>query len=175
MLALTGAIHLDGFLDCADALIASASVERRLEILKDPRHGTFALAALAALTALSLGALVSLRPVEYPWVLAFAGAASRAGAVLNAYAFPYGRGGASVRAFERRPNPAILGLGIVLAGAFVWYRPAYGFVLAGALVAALLLGRAAAARLGGALVGDAYGAIVTAVEAAILCVAAALH
>jgi serine/threonine protein kinase len=44
-----------------------------------------------------------------------------------------------------------------------------------AAIAALVLGRLAAARLGGALVGDAYGAIVTAVEAAALAVASAVH
>ncbi len=33
--------HLDGLLDSADALLPAASKERRLEILKDPRVGTY--------------------------------------------------------------------------------------------------------------------------------------
>ena len=173
-LAVTGAIHLDGFLDCSDALFASVSVERRLEILKDPGHGTFALAGLAVLTAVWLGALVSIPALAYPWILAFAGAAARLGAVLNAYVIPYGRSGSSVRAFERRPNAGILAVGLLVALVCAWNRPLLGIVLAGAIALALLLGRAAAARLGGALVGDAYGAIVTIVEAGILAVAAAL-
>lgn len=173
-LILTGALHLDGFLDCCDALFASVSVAQRLEILRDPRHGTFALAGFGVLAALWLAALVSIRPNEYPWVLAFAGAAARFGAVLNAYTVPYSPLGRSPQAFEHRPNAAVLGIGLLAAAACTAYRPVLLAVLAGAVVAALLLGRAAAARLGGALVGDVYGAIVTLVEALALAVAAAL-
>src|SRR5512145_806989 len=39
---LTGGLHLDGLADCCDGLFASTTVERRLEIMKDPRVGTFA-------------------------------------------------------------------------------------------------------------------------------------
>jgi adenosylcobinamide-GDP ribazoletransferase len=38
---LTGGLHLDGWTDCWDALAASTSRERRYEILKDSRLGTF--------------------------------------------------------------------------------------------------------------------------------------
>ena len=38
---LTGGLHLDGLADCCDGLLASTTVERRLEIMKDPRLGTF--------------------------------------------------------------------------------------------------------------------------------------
>ena len=40
---VTGGIHLDGFLDTVDALSAYASQEKRLEILKDPHTGAFAI------------------------------------------------------------------------------------------------------------------------------------
>jgi adenosylcobinamide-GDP ribazoletransferase len=50
--------HLDGLLDSADALLPLASRERRLEILKDPRIGSYGFAAgffsLAAKVALVL-------------------------------------------------------------------------------------------------------------------------
>jgi adenosylcobinamide-GDP ribazoletransferase len=174
-LVLSGAIHLDGFLDCCDALFASVSVERRFEILKDSRHGTYALAGFGAIAALWLAALVSIRPTEYPWVLAFAGATSRFGAILNAYTVPYAGGGRSQRAFERRPNAIVLAAGLLTAVACTAYRPLLLAVLAAAVLAALVLGRLAAARLGGALVGDAYGAIVTLVEAGALAAASALR
>ena len=35
-IALTGGIHLDGFLDGCDAFFAGVPAQRRLEILKDP-------------------------------------------------------------------------------------------------------------------------------------------
>lgn len=39
---LTGGIHLDGFCDTVDALASHQSRERRLEIMKDPNTGAFA-------------------------------------------------------------------------------------------------------------------------------------
>lgn len=39
---VTGGIHLDGFLDTADALSSQQTAERKLEILKDPHTGAFA-------------------------------------------------------------------------------------------------------------------------------------
>jgi len=39
---ITGGIHLDGFCDTTDALSSYQPPERRLEILKDPRAGAFA-------------------------------------------------------------------------------------------------------------------------------------
>lgn len=40
---VTGGIHLDGFLDTQDAMSSYQERERRLEILKDPRAGAFAI------------------------------------------------------------------------------------------------------------------------------------
>jgi adenosylcobinamide-GDP ribazoletransferase len=39
---LTGALHLDGFCDLCDGLFGGETPEDRLEIMKDPRRGTFA-------------------------------------------------------------------------------------------------------------------------------------
>jgi adenosylcobinamide-GDP ribazoletransferase len=43
---LTGGLHLDGLADCCDGLFASTSVERRLEIMKDPHIGAFGVIGL---------------------------------------------------------------------------------------------------------------------------------
>ncbi len=45
--AVTGAIHLDGFMDVVDAVRSCADRERRREILKDPHVGSFAVVACA--------------------------------------------------------------------------------------------------------------------------------
>jgi adenosylcobinamide-GDP ribazoletransferase len=45
-IVVTGALHEDGFADCADAFGARAGKERTLEILKDPRLGTYGVLAL---------------------------------------------------------------------------------------------------------------------------------
>ena len=38
---ITGGLHLDGVADCGDGLLVEAPPERRLEIMKDSRLGTF--------------------------------------------------------------------------------------------------------------------------------------
>ena len=40
---ITGGIHLDGYLDTVDAINSFAEKEKRLEILKDPNAGAFAI------------------------------------------------------------------------------------------------------------------------------------
>ncbi|MCS7250933.1 MAG: adenosylcobinamide-GDP ribazoletransferase [Anaerolineae bacterium] len=48
-LAITGALHLDGFADCCDALLGARSPEERLRILRDPHIGAFGAAGVATL------------------------------------------------------------------------------------------------------------------------------
>jgi adenosylcobinamide-GDP ribazoletransferase len=43
---ITGAFHEDGLADVADAFAGGWTIERRLEILKDSRHGSYGVAAL---------------------------------------------------------------------------------------------------------------------------------
>ncbi|MDB5028156.1 MAG: adenosylcobinamide-GDP ribazoletransferase [Candidatus Eremiobacteraeota bacterium] len=172
-IVLTGAMHVDGFLDGCDAFFASVAPERRLEILKDPRHGTFALAGFAVAGAFWLGALWSLEPSRYPIALALSGAAARWSAVIHARWFAYGRGGAPTRAFESRPPLGVLALGAVLVAALAFpLRGAGVAAVSAALATAAVALVWARARLGGGLVGDAYGfAIVVAEIAALVALA----
>jgi adenosylcobinamide-GDP ribazoletransferase len=59
-LLITGAFHEDGLADVADAFGGGWTVERRLEILKDPRHGTYGVAALCASIVIRVIALGSM-------------------------------------------------------------------------------------------------------------------
>lgn len=59
-LLITGAFHEDGLADIADAFGGGWTVERRLEILKDSRHGTYGVAALCASVVVRIVALGSL-------------------------------------------------------------------------------------------------------------------
>jgi len=54
---LTGGLHLDGWADCWDAMAASVSPERRNDILKDSRLGTFGAVALVVLIGLKISTL----------------------------------------------------------------------------------------------------------------------
>ena len=59
---LTGGLHLDGLADCCDGLLASTTVERRLEIMKDPRLGAFGGIGLLLVLMLKAATLSSLTP-----------------------------------------------------------------------------------------------------------------
>ncbi len=170
VIVLTGAVHLDGLLDACDALVASVSPERRLEIMKDPRHGTFALAGFAVVSAFWIAALAVLPPALLPGALAFSAGAARLAAVLNAYRIPYGRAGASARTFETRPpQPVLVAMAALLVLlALAAHAPMWLALLAGAIVVALLIGRSAAQRLGGVLVGDVYGATIVITEVGLM-------
>ena len=69
--AVTGGFHLDGFMDTEDALSSYASKEKKLEILKDPHIGAFAVIALvkylliyaSAITAIFLSQKSGIRAV----------------------------------------------------------------------------------------------------------------
>jgi adenosylcobinamide-GDP ribazoletransferase len=52
---LTGGLHLDGWADCCDALPATVTRERRLEILHDPRLGSFGGLGLMLLLLVKFG------------------------------------------------------------------------------------------------------------------------
>ncbi|MDD3472397.1 MAG: adenosylcobinamide-GDP ribazoletransferase [Syntrophaceae bacterium] len=56
---VTGGLHLDGWSDCWDAFGASVSKDRRLEILKDSRLGSFGAMSLFILLGLKVSCLSS--------------------------------------------------------------------------------------------------------------------
>src|SRR5215467_4699426 len=61
--ALTGGLHLDGLADSCDGLLSTTSPERRLEIMKDPRAGSWAVIGVVLVLLGKWAALRSLPPV----------------------------------------------------------------------------------------------------------------
>ena len=160
-----GALHLDGFLDGCDAFVAAVSPERRHEILKDPRHGTFAVAGMWIAGSLWYAALVALPARRYPALLAFAGGLSRLAALASAFAYPDRRGAEAARALAARPAVAPLVVqGAILAWAGFAIAPPFAAALPIAVGCSLLVGGSIARRLGGGLVGDAYGFLIVVLE-----------
>jgi adenosylcobinamide-GDP ribazoletransferase len=159
--ALTGALHIDGFLDTCDAVFASVSPQRRLEILKDPHHGSFALAFFAVLSALWLAALWSIDPVRLPLALAFAGAAARWIVVGLAWVVPYGTSGG-------RPSRVVHALMAVLTLVLGWCYWGHAVLLIAVGGLTIPLGFWLRDRFGGRLPGDCYGFLIVCTEVAIL-------
>mgnify|MGYP000333742157 CR=1 FL=1 len=76
---VTGGIHLDGYADTCDALASYGDREKKLEILKDPHCGAFAVIRLCSYFAayLCLAACVQFTPrVGVLWTLALSNHAS---------------------------------------------------------------------------------------------------
>lgn len=172
---LTGALHEDGAADLADGLAGGKTRERRLEIMRDSRIGTYGALALGLVLFARIAAYVSLLSLPALTVLAIIAATqafSRALVVDLMWATPAARiDGLSV--FAGRPSRGaaifaiITGLTVtLLTGLLV--QPASGIVaLALALAATALLRRLALRRLGGQT-GDVCGAVQVAAEIAML-------
>ncbi|MBN1813582.1 MAG: adenosylcobinamide-GDP ribazoletransferase [Anaerolineae bacterium] len=91
--ALTGALHLDGFLDCCDGLLAAKPPEKRLEILRDTQVGAFAVVGAVCLLLLKFAALLELATDRRTAALLVIPALTRATMVYAARAYPYARQG----------------------------------------------------------------------------------
>ncbi len=169
---VTGALHVDGYLDCADALFASVSVERRHEILKDPRHGTFALVGMALLAGAWWVAVTPLQKLDTFHVVAvfvIALASARLAAVFLAYIFPYGRAGTPTAAFIAKPNVVLFALMLIALEVLAFFLlPMATLVVLAAILVPLAAAKWMASRLGGGLVGDCYGAIIAILEPGIV-------
>ncbi len=84
MIAATGALHEDGLADVADGFGGGFTPERKLEILRDSRLGTYGVAALALsllLRAAAIGAALRMGDLYAAAALALCGAAARFGAL----------------------------------------------------------------------------------------------
>lgn len=155
----TGALHEDGLADTADGLLGGRTVERRLEIMKDSRIGSFGAIALILVSLAAWSALAQALATGQHWTaLPAAAALSRAAMPALMAALPQARPG-GLSAQSGRPGPATAGLAAALAlflALLLCGGAAIPAALATALIAALL-GRAALRLIHGQT-GDILGA-----------------
>jgi adenosylcobinamide-GDP ribazoletransferase len=159
---ITGAFHEDGLADTADGLGGGLTVERRLEIMKDSRIGTYGAASLMLGLALKVGALGSLDPATGIAALVAGHAAARLATVVVIAAMPYaGRtDAAKVQPLATGPTQRELGVAVLLGIAPTLLLDPTCFMLAliAGCIPALLLARAAQRLIGG-YTGDCLGAV----------------
>ena len=170
--ALTGALHLDGLADSADAWVGGlGDRERTLAIMKDPRSGPMGVVALVLVLLLKFAALASLPPASCALLLA--PVLARASLTAAFLSTPYVRSEGLGSALTGAPRSAcMLGLAFALVvGIAGGWRGAGAVVVT---VAVFALWRVACMRRLGGMTGDTCGALTEGVEAAVL-VALALH
>jgi adenosylcobinamide-GDP ribazoletransferase len=92
---ITGALHEDGLADCADAFFGAQKIERRLEIMKDSRIGTFGALALVFVFILGWACLTNIAETNGTYAaiaaLVVAASASRAGLIWHWHVLPPAR------------------------------------------------------------------------------------
>jgi adenosylcobinamide-GDP ribazoletransferase len=91
-LILTGALHEDGLADVADAFAGGWTTEQRLEILDDPRLGTFGVLALVAAFLLRTAVIAALDTVSALALIPAAHALSRVPCIVLMRHQPTARG-----------------------------------------------------------------------------------
>jgi adenosylcobinamide-GDP ribazoletransferase len=166
--ALTGGLHLDGLADCCDGLLVSAPRERRLEILRDPRVGSFAVTGVVLALLLKTAAVYS-QPSALPGLL-LAPVWARWWILLAARrpaARPGGLGSSFAETLTTRTLALASLLPLVLLGLAMWWnvRSLIGVALGGVTCLGVL--RLAQVRIGG-VTGDVLGAVVELSEIALL-------
>jgi adenosylcobinamide-GDP ribazoletransferase len=159
-LLITGAFHEDGLADVADAFGGGWTVERRLEILKDSRHGSYGVAALSTsivIRVLCLGSMPGPAAMLAAAIAAHAIARGAAVALMGVAPLATHEGlGADYgqsTTVHRAIIGALAGLGIAAVAVGWWVGP-----LAGAMVVSIVAVRWLAMRKIGGISGDVLGA-----------------
>lgn len=169
-IALTGALHEDGFADTFDGFGGGFTVERRLAIMKDSRIGTYGALALGLNVALRIAALAALTPWQGVAALIAAHAAARAAPawVMTRLAYSGDVSAMKVAYAESRPRVDELQLGLIFV--LLAILP-LTLISASAVAFGALLGAASATllalwarRLIGGYTGDVLGGIEQAFE-----------
>ncbi|CAG0996124.1 adenosylcobinamide-GDP ribazoletransferase [Anaerolineales bacterium] len=159
---LTGGLHLDGLADCCDGLLASTSIERRLEIMKDPRLGTFGGFGLV-LTLLLKAAILSSLTSQSAFGILLAASLAR-WCILPAGLLPQARPSGMGADFKAGFRNWFIAAGAVIPLALSIFLGTRGIIsiISGLLAAALVL-RLAKSRIHG-VTGDVFGMTVEVVE-----------
>jgi len=154
-LLLTGAIHLDGLADCADAFYGHRDRETTLRILKDPRIGTMGGAAIGLSLLARYAALVSVPQTAVLLVIPFATAFSRTSVLIAMRTLPYVRSSGILNPTVSMTPPLVaLACVVLLAILAVFPIPT-----AAAALALALFWRLSWRRIGGCT-GDVLGATI---------------
>lgn len=173
---VSGAMSEDAVADAFDGLFGGTTRERRLEILKDSRHGTYGVLAIVVsvgLRAAALAAIAAVSPLGAALCWLGASVLSRSGGLYLALALPPARStGAAATAGQVSRNAFALGLvfavliGLALAGPFAGLG---GFAVAIVLSAAMVVAWVWICRkLVNGQTGDLIGALMALLEIAIL-------
>lgn len=158
--AISGGLHLDGFMDTMDGIYSGRSRERILEIMRDSRVGAHSVIALACLFLVKVTVLA-----EYPFhhlipVLILAPMLARLTQLISVVCFPYVRETGLAKSFncyiEKKDLYLVSLFSLVVCFIVKGFLGVLFLILTFCL--ALVGGKYITSKIGG-LTGDVYGAI----------------
>jgi len=141
MVIVGGAMMEDGLADAADGLFGGSTPERRLDILKDSRHGTYGVAALCLFLLLrvtALGSVAAINPLAAGALWLAANIAGRSGGLWLAYTLPPARADGAAASAGALPLSRFV-IGAVLASLLVFVIGAPATSLLGVVLALLAI------------------------------------
>lgn len=161
-LLVTGGFHMDGYCDVQDALASCAPPEKKLEILKDPHIGSFAVIHAAGYLILQTALYAQVRSLKAAIVIAAGFVFSRALSGLCAVCFKSAKREGSLQDFvvpsDRKVTLTALTVTAVLCGAvMLTAEPLCGAAAIGAAALCTAHYRTVCYREFGGVTGDCAG------------------
>jgi adenosylcobinamide-GDP ribazoletransferase len=168
LLAITGALHMDGLMDACDGLLTFTSPERRLEIMQDSHAGSFAIAGAAGALLLKYTAFLALPSNRRLAAFVTIGTLSRWAMVYAALRYPTARPSGLGHAYKSglRRRDLVVGTAVAVVAVGVAAGPIGVLVFGLAWAITVVLARYTLSKIPG-LTGDVYGAICEIVEVGI--------
>lgn len=165
MVAITGALHLDGFLDTCDGLAGHHTVKERLAIMHDSRAGGIGVVGVVIILLVKYIALTNVPQLLITPVIVLAPVMARWAMVYAIFSYPYARLSGLGKLIKERTNwlrfaiATIIALAVAMGTLQLTGVVIMLVVWLVTVITAIILGRAFAG-----LTGDCYGFIAETVE-----------
>ena len=174
---ISGALHLDGFVDTCDGIAGHKTVEARWQVMRDSRAGGFGIAGVCLLLLVKYISLNSVPESLLMLTLILMPVVSRWAMVYALFAYPYARPSGLGKVFKQEANWQRFSLAtiITLAVAMVLTllpNIAYSYlaglaIMGGSWIIVMIVATYLKRKFAG-LTGDTYGAINEVAEVSVL-------
>lgn len=167
---ITGALHIDGLADCADAWVGGyGDKEKTLSIMKDPQSGPIAVTLVVCVLLIKFAAIESIISSGSWLALLITPIISRAMLPLLFHTTPYARtSGLGSALTQHQSMPFHLFIQLISAGVvFIIFGLKAFFLISAALIVLWAIRRISLKRING-ITGDVAGAMVELSEVVVL-------
>jgi len=175
LVLITGALHLDGFVDTCDGIAGHKSVEDRWRVMHDSRAGAFGIVGVVLLLLVKYVSLNSVPPVFMTATLLFMPVVSRWAMVYAIFVYPYARPSGLGIAFKQATRwPQFTAATVITLVVAVALFPLFSLtgllVMFGVWIVTVVFSLYLKCKFSG-LTGDTYGAVNEVAEVMVLVLA----